>query len=149
MIYDKIENIEFYKGLSEDLFLGLEFLKKTSPHIENGVYVLNPRVKAIVSEYETKKVSENGFEAHKKYIDIQFVFRGTESVCCIPTDEKQVMIPYNEETDVAFYSGSEKPLEMVIGNDCFAVFFPQDCHMPCLCVNEPTMVKKVVVKVAV
>ena len=149
MIYDSLDNIETYKGLSEDLFLGLEFLKNATPDIENGVHELNPRVKAIVSEYETKKVNENGFEAHKKYIDIQYVLQGIEKVCCLPLDQLQERIPYKEESDAAFYTTGGKPVEIVIGNGCFAVFFPQDGHMPCLSIEEPSRVKKVVVKVEI
>ena len=149
MIYDKLDHIETYKGLSEDLYLGLEFLKKATPDIENGVHEINPRVKAIVSEYETKEVNQNGFEAHKKFIDVQFVLRGAEKVCCLPIDQLQLTTPYKEENDAAFYSACSQPLEMTIGNGCFAVFFPQDGHMPCLSLEKLEKVKKVVVKVEV
>lgn len=131
------------------MYLGLEFLKNATPEIENEVHVLNPRVKAIVSEYETRKVNENGFEAHRKFIDIQYVLQGVEKVCCLPTDTLQETIPYKEEKDAAFYTSDRKPIEMVIGNGCFAVFYPQDGHMPCLCADEPMKVKKVVVKVEI
>lgn len=149
MIYDKLDHIETYKGLSEDLYLGLEFLKNATPDIENGVHELNPRVKAIVSEYETKKVNDNVFEAHKKFMDIQYVLQGAEKVCCLPLDQLQERIPYKEESDAAFYITNQKPVEIVIGNGCFAVFFPQDGHMPCLSIDEPLTVKKVVVKVQI
>lgn len=149
MIYDKLDHIETYKGISEDLYLGLEFLKNATPEIENGVHELNPRVKAIVSEYETKKVIENGFEAHKKFMDIQYVLRGAEKVCCLPIDQLQITTPYKEDNDAALYLANTSPLEMTIGEGFFAVFYPQDGHMPCLSFDEPQRVKKVVVKVEV
>ena len=149
MIYDKLDHIETYKGLSEDLYLGLEFLRNATPDTENGVHELNPRVKAIVSEYETKSVNENGFEAHKKYIDIQYVLQGREMVCCLPLDQLQLTTPYKEENDVALYAACTQPLEMTIGEGRFAVFFPQDGHMPSLCLEHPEVVKKVVVKVEI
>lgn len=149
MIYDKIDNIGLYKGLSEDISLGLEFLKNATPIINNGVHELNPRVKAIVSEYETKEVNGSRFEAHKKFIDIQCVLQGTEKICCLSIDNLQENTPYNEELDAAFYTSERPPLEMEIGNGSFAIFFPQDGHMPCLCVDEPTKVKKVVVKIKI
>ena len=83
MIYDNISNLELYKGLSPDIYEGIKFLKEADASIANGVYQINPRVKA----------------------------------------------------------------EMTIGNGYFAVFYPQDGHMPQLCIDEPRMVKKVVVKV--
>ena len=149
MIYDSLDHIETYKGLSEDLYLGLEFLKKATPDIENGVHIINPRVKSIVSEYETKMVNENGFEAHKKFIDIQLVLQGAEKVCCLPIEHLQLIAPYKEENDAAFYPACTQPLEMTVGEGCFAVFFSQDGHMPCLSLDKPQKVKKVVVKVEV
>ncbi len=31
MIYDKLDNIEFYQGLSDDIYIGLSFLKQVEP----------------------------------------------------------------------------------------------------------------------
>lgn len=86
MIYDKIDNIALYKGLSPDLYAGLQFLQQASPDIAVGTYPINPRVKAIVSEYETKVENEYGFETHKKYIDIQYLLKGEERVACMPVE---------------------------------------------------------------
>lgn len=147
MIYDNLSNFSLYKGLSDDIYEGLVFLKNAKSDIENGVYEINPRVKAIVSEYETKKENDYGYEAHKLFIDIQYVLQGTERVCCLPLEKLNETKPYSEDNDAAFYSASSKPLEMIIGEGLLSVFFPQDGHMPCLCVDEPRIVKKVVVKV--
>lgn len=149
MIYDHLNNRSTYQDLSKNIYLGLEFLRNVSPYIENGVYQINSRVKAIVSEYETKKVNEYGYEAHKKYIDIQYVLRGTEKVCCLPLEKLTETKPYSEENDAAFYASNKQPLEMEIGNGFFSIFFPQDGHMPCLSVNESMQVKKVVIKVEI
>ena len=67
MIYDKIDNLETYAKISEDIRLGLEYLRDLKPEVEVGTYVLSPRVKAIVSEYTTKETNEKGYEAHKEY----------------------------------------------------------------------------------
>lgn len=149
MIYDSLSNIELYKGLSDDIYEGLVFLKNVKPSIENGVYELNSRVKAIISEYETKEENDYGFEAHKRFIDIQYVLHGSERVCCLPTEKLNETIPYSEDNDAAFYSATIQPQEMIIGEGFFSIFFPQDGHMPCLCMDEPKKVKKVVVKVMV
>ncbi len=75
MVYDILNNIDIYKGLSEDIYEGLKYLKNTSPGLACGVHEINPRVKAIVSEYETKAMNENGYESHKKFIDIQYLMK--------------------------------------------------------------------------
>ena len=149
MVYDKIDNIETYKGLSEDIYEGLKFLQQAEPDIENGVHVINPRVKAIVLEYETKAVNENGYEAHRKFIDIQYLLKGTEKNCCLPIEKLKETKPYKEEIDAAFYEAAVPAQELMLGDGFFAIYFPQDGHMPCLIVDESEKVKKVVVKVEI
>ena len=107
-------------------------------------------MKAIVSEYETKVKNEVGFEAHRKNIDIQYLLKGEERIACMPIEKLTETEPYSEEKDAAFYAAEGVAAQtMTIGGGYFAIFFPQDGHMPQLCVDEPEMVKKVVVKVAI
>ena len=148
MIFDHITNLSTYKTLSADIFEGLHFLQQVSPDIAIGTYQINPRVKAIVSEYETKVKNEVGYEAHRKNIDIQYLLKGEERVACLPVEKLKETKPYSEEKDAAFFTASIKPIEMKLGDGYFVIFFPQDGHMPQLCVNdEPMIVKKVVIKV--
>ena len=149
MVYDNIDNIETYRGLSEDIYEGLEFLQQAQPDIENGVHVINPRVKAIVSEYETKAVNENGYEAHRKFIDIQYLLKGMEKNCCLPVEKMKETKAYSEEKDIAFYEAYNPAQELVLGDGYFAVYWPQDGHMPCLSADGAETVKKIVVKVKI
>lgn len=151
MIYDKIDNLEIYAGISEDICLGLEWLRDVNPDIEKGEYELSPRVKAIVSEYYTKEVNENGYEAHRDYIDIQYLLKGNEKICCLPLEYLKEMKAYKAEIDAAFYEEANvRPQEMLIGNGYFVIFYPQDGHMPCLSFLDSLVikVKKVVIKIA-
>lgn len=147
MVYDKIDNIETYKGLSEDIYEGLKFLKNASPDLACGVHEINPRVKAIVSEYETKAVNENGYEAHKKFIDIQYLLKGTEKNGCLPIENLKETKPYREEIDAAFYDADIPSQDLTLGDGYFAIYWPQDGHMPCLSADGAEKVMKVVVKV--
>ena len=150
MIYDKIDNLETYAGISDDIRLGLEWLRDVDPDIEKGVYEPSLRVKAIVSEYTTKEVNENGYEAHRDYIDIQYLLKGSEKICSLPLEYLKETKAYKAEIDAAFYEEADtKPQEMVLGNGYFAVYYPQDGHMPCLKENSSSEVKKVVVKVKI
>lgn len=149
MIFDHINNTETYKGLSPDIYEGLKFLRHASKELAVGVYEITPRVKAIVSEYETKQVNEYGYEAHKKNIDIQYLLQGEERIACMPIEKLTETKPYSEENDAAFFTVNTKPQEMTIGDGYFSVFYPQDGHMPQLCIEKPEMVKKVVIKVKI
>lgn len=157
MIYDKLTNMSFYKGLSTDIYAGLLFLNAVTKDLENGVYIVNPNVKAIVSEYITivseyitKEVNEYGYEAHREYIDIQYLISGEEKILFLPLEYLKETKSYNAEQDAAFYEKATiNPQEILIGNGYFAILFPQDGHMPQLNVNKPEIVKKVVVKVRI
>lgn len=149
MVYDKIDNIETYKGLSKDIYEGLKFLKNATPDLACGVHEINPRVKAIVSEYVTKSVNENGYEAHRKFIDIQYLLKGTEKNCSLPIEKLKETKAYSEEKDAAFYEAEVPAQELMLGDGYFVIYLPQDGHMPGLSVNGPERVKKVVVKVEI
>ena len=151
MIYDTLNNIAFYKGLSPDIYEGLKFLQQVNPDIAVGTYQLTPNIKAIVSEYTTKEVNENGYETHRQNIDIQYLLKGNEKIAYLPLEELSVTKPYSEETDAAFYKVvyDHSPSTLDLRPGYFAIFFPQDGHMPQLCAKEPEKVKKVVVKVRV
>ena len=149
MIYDNISNIDLYKGISTNIHKGLQFLKLANPNIANGIYEINPFVKAIVSEYETKVESDYYYESHKKYIDIQYTLCGHERIACLPIEKMTETKPYSEEEDAVFYTTNTKPVEITIGDGYFTIFFPEDGHMPQLCTKKPMFVKKVVIKVSV
>lgn len=150
MIYDKIDNWQLYAGISEDLRLGLEYLKNVSPDEDLGVHELSPHVKAIVSEYTTKKDNANGYEAHREWIDIQYLLKGSEKICYLPLECMKETKAYDACKDAAFYEeAGVAGQEMQVGNGYFAVFFPQDGHKPGLCAGECEQVKKVVVKVKI
>ena len=150
MIYDKIDNLKTYTCLSDDIRVALEYLRQVTPEVEKGVHEINPRVKAIVSEYTTKLVNENGYEAHRQYIDIQYLVRGAEKMCCLPLEYLEETTPYNGEGDAALYKEKTVcPQNLLLGNGYFAILFPQDGHMPQLCVKAPLAVKKVVVKIKI
>ena len=151
MIYDKIDNLKTYTSLSEDIRTALEYLRQLTPEVATGVHEISPRVKAIVSEYTTKPVNENGYEAHKEYIDIQYLLKGEERIACLPIERLKETKPYSKECDAAFYSAplSHQPSYLTLLPGYFAILFPGDGHMPQLSVDEPAAVKKIVVKVKI
>ena len=150
MIDDKLKNIDTYKGISEDIYIGLQYLQNATPDIEVGVYKINDNVKAIVSEYNTVENFERGYEAHKHVIDIQYPIRGLERVKWSPIEGMNVNIPYSEEHDRTFYKDpSIQGTHVDIGNGIFAIMFPEDGHGPQHYVNQPEFIKKITIKVAI
>jgi len=149
MILDKIENIQQYNGLSDLLNEGLKFVAETDfAKIEPGKIVLNDNLLfATVSEYATKPAADCKLEAHKKYIDIQFIVSGEEKIGFTTLAGQTPSVPYNPEKDIVFFK--EEVTYYTLTPGTFAIFFPSDLHQPCVAATVPSNVKKVVVKVAV
>lgn len=150
MIVDRIENIDVYKPLSANIYTGLEYIRDVKPDIELGTYIINDKVKAIVSQYETIEDFERGFEAHKHVIDIQYPVIGLERVKWSPIIGMDVNIPYDGGKDRTFYKNPNKlSIHVDIGDGFFAIMFPGDGHGPQHYVEQPELIKKVTIKVSI
>jgi YhcH/YjgK/YiaL family protein len=145
MIIDRIENAGLYRNLGEGIALALASLQ--TPR-EPGRYELDgDKVFALVQQYQTKPLAEGKWEVHRKHIDVQYVAAGVEKIGWAPLSWLKVTEPYNETKDVAFYSGDGDFVTVPAGS--FVILFPEDAHMPCIAVDKPSPVTKVVVKVRV
>jgi len=149
MIIDKIENASLYNGISSLLAEGLKFLSENDfRHIEAGKYFLkNDLLYAMVNDYSTKPQYECKLEAHKKYIDIQFMISGEEQIGITSYHNQVPTEDYNPEKDIVFFK--EEVSLFTLSEGHFAIFFPDDLHQPCIISDKISDVRKVVVKVAV
>ncbi|MCU0343573.1 MAG: YhcH/YjgK/YiaL family protein [Ignavibacterium sp.] len=147
MIIDKLSNSHLYSGLGERINKALTYLKETDfSKMELGKYEIDgDNIFALVNEYTTKDENEGKLEAHKKYIDVQFVAKGSELMGYAPLENQMVMDEYNEQNDITFFTGEKSFTKVDEG--MFAIFFPTDVHLPGIEEDKPAYVKKVVVKV--
>jgi len=147
MIFDKLENAQFYYGLGEKIKLAFEYLAVTElTSLENGRYAIDgDEVFVIVQDYRTKPENEGKWEVHRKYIDIQYIVQGTEKLGWLNLNDFEPETEYDSDKDIVFGSGKGDFLTAKPGQ--FVMFTPQDAHMPGLCVDTPEYVKKAVVKV--
>lgn len=150
MIYDKLENIARYENMLPGIAEGLRFLQKLTADTPTGRRELSGRNFANVDVYTTKLVNPVGYEAHRQYIDIQYLAQGREEVWVRRIEELECTQPYDAERDVAFYLNDKADATKVtLEDDYFVILFPNDAHEPQHCLAEPREVKKVVVKVAI
>ena len=150
MVVDTLKNIEQYKGLSPDIYAGLQFLANAKSEIELGIYPINKNVKAIVSSYTTVDEFERGYESHKNVIDIQYPIIGLERVKWSPIENMNINIPYDEAKDRTFYKDpSVQGTHVDIGNGIFAIMFPEDGHGPQHKVGEKKVIKKITIKISI
>ena len=97
-----------------------------------------------MDEYQTKKPEAGFWEAHRKHVDVQVVLLGQEWIGVGRVSDMQAS-PYDAEKDLLKLEGHGDRILMRPG--LFAVFFPQDAHMPGLAVDQPEPVKKMVIKI--
>ena len=147
MIFDTLDNIKNYEGLGK-VYTALQFLSETDfTKMELGRYELvGDDIFYMVQRYETdpdKTISE----AHKKYIDIQFMVKGEEVIGVAPICCEKTETEAKPENDVWFYDCKTEPLTLI--ENSFMVLYPNDLHCPGVAVNEPLSCLKVVVKVKV
>lgn len=146
MIYDSLDNLEYYAGLNERINKGLLFLKNTDfSLIENGRHEIDGNdVFANISEYETQ-FDNPVSEAHKEYIDIQYVIRGEEKIGVGRLDKMECIA--NPEKETSNYHGELSYLP-IYGN-LFVILFPQDAHAAAMCLDNKECIRKAVVKVKI
>ena len=152
MIYDTIKNLSSYKGISKNLDAAIDYLTKNDiSKLADGKYpvVGSDTVIVQVSHYETKAVAETKFEAHKKYMDIQFVLEGREGCYWIPFEGLKEDEPFNLERDIGFYRYTGRDMTCFpLEPGKFAIFFPHDSHRPaCDFEGKKSKNHKIVVKV--
>ena len=147
MIVDKIENANLYKNLGERIHKSLDYIKQTDlKNLQSGRYDIDgDNIFALISEYKTKTENEGKLEAHKKYIDVQYVIEGEELMGYSPLSDQSILEPYKEENDIIFFKGEKVFIKVAEG--MFAIFFPEDVHMPGIQIEKKSPVKKLVIKV--
>jgi len=149
MIIDSIENSSLYKGFGERITKALNYLKENDfEKMDNGRYEIDgANIYATVSRYKTKPLQEGRWEAHKNYIDIQFIASGSENIGYSFLKNMTPKTEYNIEKDVRFFEGGGQMAKAV--KNTFLILFPSDVHMPGISAERPEEVVKVVIKVKV
>ncbi len=147
MIFDKLENLPKYELLDGKFVKAFDFIKETDlENTEAGTYKIDgDDVYAIISNYQTKDASSAHPEAHRKYADVQYMINGSELIGYSFRRKQKLIKEYDEEKDFMLYDKVDTFVKLEEG--MFAVFYPDDLHMPGIMEGEPKAVKKLVIKV--
>lgn len=150
MIIDKITRSAAYNGLVPEFEEGMKFaLSLADKPVGRYEYEGLPEgtVYALVSEGETGAYEEGKIEAHRKYMDVQIILKGGETVYYADLEGLAEDAPYNETADVAFYERCGQPAR--IGEGMFYVALPHDGHLPARHLDGPGAYRKIVLKIRV
>lgn len=149
MIIDKLENGTYYYGLGTKIQKAIEYISNANwEELTLGTYQIeNNEIYVMISEYDTKSVEDVLWEAHKKYIDIQYMIKGSEKMGYTNVENIKTTVEYDAEKDILF--GTSNGDFVTVQEGMFIIFTPQDGHMPSINIEKSERVKKVVVKVIV
>lgn len=147
MILDVLENAHRYKVLNKRFAKAIEFLLRPElKELPVGEYEIDgERVYAMVSKDTGQKKEDALLETHEKYIDIQLVLAGTDDIGWRPKSLcKQPSGEYDHKSDLQFFADKPNTWLSIVSGE-FAIFFPEDAHMPLISSGQ---IHKVVVKIA-
>lgn len=149
MIKDKLKNAKIYYSLSNDLKKGFEWLNTNDLNsLKDGRYEIDgDKIYANVQTYEPKINAK--YEAHRDYIDIQYVVEGSELVGVVDLDSCKTCEEYDVKRDIEFLDNHGEDDYQKLNQGDFLVLFPTDAHKPSIFDGTSKKVKKVVVKVRV
>ncbi len=148
MIIDRIENSLPYYALHPKFKAAFEYLGQIDIHsISVGRHEVDgDSIYALVQEYNTKLKEDGKWEAHRRYIDLQYVVQGAEGMGYANIHHlNQGEYDASKDFLPLFGEGSQVTLK----SGCFVLLFPEDAHMPSMAIGEPAFARKIVLKIAV
>lgn len=148
MIVDKIERINCYNGImpgfQEAVAFALGLADKPAGRYECDTLPAGTAF-AMVQEGETQPYEDGMIEAHRRYLDVQIMLEGGETVYYADIDGLTETVPYKD--DIVFYEKAGQPARIEKG--MFYLVLPHDGHLPSRYLDGPGRFRKIVLKVLV
>ena len=149
---DSLNSNKWLSGIGQsnkliDIIEKTDFTKK-----DDGTYKTDSEdFYYIITTYNTSKnIEEKPAEAHRKYIDLQYILYGEEKIGYTDyTSPKMLLEEYNGDNDIELFSRIENESFFILKKDMFAVFFPEDVHRPGMTNKEVRGVRKIIFKIPV
>jgi len=151
MIQGNIKDINrLLPYVSLRLQTALKFIAETdfSKRPNGEIEIEGRTIYAGINTYSTEPKTDRRPEKHNKYIDVQFVGRGEETIWYTPLRESCILTEDKFETnDVAFYADPQELNCAKLKAGDFCILFPWELHRPNCDTETKSSVQKIVVKV--
>ena len=148
MVFDTLDNAHFYASMHPRFPAAFEFFRSgRATTLPDGEFELDGRqLYVMIASFPGRGRKGAKLESHRRYIDIQYVLKGSDEIGLLPTSQcRDVEMPYVEDRDLILYR--DHPTNwLIVPEGSFAIFYPDDAHAP-LAGTAP--VSKAVLKVAV
>jgi biofilm protein TabA len=148
IIINKLQHAERYFKMHPAFDKAFAFLRQDGlDELPAGRHEIDgDRLFCMISKGPGRSRSEAKLEAHRKYIDIQYIIAGTDEMgfksiaACKLTETG-----YDADKDIEFFKDQPDSWTPVPAGS-FVIFFPQDAHAPLVSSGE---IHKAVLKIAV
>ncbi len=132
MIIDSLSDCQRYVCLHSLFAKAFTFLSQENlAGIPDGRHdIAGDKLYAVVVRDRGRKKKDGRLEYHQKYIDIQYVLSGVDTMGWKPASSCQDPAgAFDPEKDAGFYN-DVPDIWIPVGPGRFAVFFPHDAHSP-------------------
>ncbi len=150
MIFDDLKHLKRYQVPRADEIL--RFISENDcMKLPNGqIDIDGERLFVRVMEYVPKPTSENNFETHKNYADLQYIVCGVELMQAVSSKAISPVSDYDVKGDYQFFKACQEITDLVVGPHEFAVFYPGEAHRAaCLYQDHHGLVRKLVFKIKI
>lgn len=133
MIFDSVKNLNRYAALAPEVWAKIEaFTRSVTPATPKGRQKLDgDMLMADVNSYNAKPLADGRYENHRRYVDLQLMLEGAETVYLTDVEGLELVEDKYAEKDCAFYrytAGTGYALPFKAGE--FAIFYPGEAHLP-------------------
>lgn len=130
MIYDKLADSERYDQLCPRIGKLLRYLRShnLNEFADGKVELEGDKLFFTISSYATRAADEVKLEAHKDYIDLQYLIEGEENFGFAFKEPEAEPFESDAEKDLYFYKGENDFYKL--GGGRFMLVFPGELHRP-------------------
>lgn len=148
MIYDRLDNLEQYTGLFENLDTCIEWiLTHDMDEVPFGrTEIQGEDIYVNVMECDAIQDTDADFETHSRYMDLQMVLEGSQ-LFQVALEDIEETKEYDEADDYALYKGTPS-VAGVLDEERFAIFMVEEAHKSNIKAAECPKSVKAVFKIA-
>lgn len=102
-----------------------------------------------VQSYETQPADECKLESHRKYVDVQVMVSGEESMDVTDISRLDSSEEYDENKDIMFWRIPKRMSKIVLKAGDYIILYPENAHRGAVSINDSCHVLKIVGKVKI
>lgn len=149
MIFGNINNLKEFPYLDKQIQECFTYAKEhdLASYEKGGHEIDGERLFVNMVEYTTTTPEERFWEAHRQYLDLHLMIKGTEQIdmSFIQNMEQKEFV---EKDDFLPMEG-EKNGSVVLTEGDFLICYPSDGHRTAIAVNGPETIKKAIFKIRI